>query len=379
MSMEKNNSSKHFSYLSIGRITATFLQAVFFLIIASILDPEQYGILNVTIALAGTFSVFSRFGMANTLQIYRAKNNTKTSEQINTLFVLSTSVAAIVLVTIDPLAAVLCIAMSFFAMNLQNLLGLKLYKQFMIFSIFKSATFIFIPVILYFIFEIPGIVLGMAISHFIASIPYFKQLRLKSFFELKNIYKVIIHNFGVDSAGNLSFMLDKLLIAYLFGVYLVGIYQFNLQIFLALGVLPGILLSFLLTEESSGKSYRKLNFLIIFASVALATVIIILAPVGVTKFFPQYLEGILGLQILVISIIPSTIQSILNAKLMVQESTKVGFSAIIRIGSLLPLLAFLGQLYGLVGLSLAVLLSIIFNTIFLFVLYKRAEYDNAKN
>jgi O-antigen/teichoic acid export membrane protein len=368
----KKNTFNDFSFISIGRISATSLQTVFFLVFASLLDPKIYGELNLIIALAGTFATFSRFGLNQTLQIYRAKNNSKISDQINTLFVITTSIAAIILLTLNPLAALLCIAMSFFAMNLQNLLGLRLYKQFMIVSILKSATFIILPIALYFVLEIPGIVLGMAISHFIASIPYFKQLKMKPFFELKNNYKIILNNFGVDSTG-FSFLIDKLLIAQMFGVYYVGIYQFNLQIFIALAVLPNILLSFLLTEESSGISYRKLNSLVILVSIILAIAVIVFAPIGVSELFPKYSEGILSLQILVISIIPESIQAILNAKLMVRESTMVGFSAIVRISTFLILIAILGQLYGLVGLSLSVLISITLNVLFLLFLLKRTK------
>ena len=372
--MNEKSTAKNFSYVSIGKITTTFLQALFYIIFASILVPEQYGTLSITVALAGTFSVFSRFGLNHTLQIYRAKNDSKISEQINTLFILSTTVAALILVMIDPFAAILCIAMSFFAMNLQNLLGLKSYKQFMISTILKSLLLIFISLGLYFIFDIPGILIGMAIGLFIGSYDYFKHLKIRSFFELKNNYKIIIHNFGVDSAGSLSFMIDKLLIAFLFSAHIVGIYQFSLQVFLALGVLPNILFSFLLTEESSGTSHKKLSYLVILGSIIVTIITIVLAPLAVQEFFPKYSEGVLGLQIMSISVIPASIQAILNAKLMSRESTKVGFSAIVRISTLLILIAILGQLYGLVGLSLAVLTSIIANVVFSFLLLKKSQF-----
>jgi len=74
---------------------------------------------------------------------------------------------------------------------------------------------------------------------------------------------------------------------------------------------------------------------------------------------------------MVLSIIPLTISSIFSAKLQAKESTKIGYSAIIRIGTLLALIAVLGTFYDLVGLSLAVLLSIVLNTIFLVFIYRK--------
>ena len=51
-----------------------------------------------------------------------------------------------------------------------------------------------------------------------------------------------------------------------------------------------------------------------------------------------------------------------------KESTKVGYGAIVKVGSLLILLAVLGQFYGLEGLARAVLISVSFGTLFTYYL-----------
>ena len=81
-----------------------------------------------------------------------------------------------------------------------------------------------IPIVLYFVFDIYGIILGMAISNFLGSLPILKNLKITSFFELKNIYKVLVHNFGVSMGARLPSMVDKLAIAPLFGFFIVGIF-----------------------------------------------------------------------------------------------------------------------------------------------------------
>ena len=159
----------------------------------------------------------------------------------------------------------------------------------------------------------------------------------------------------------------------IFGFFIVGIFQFNMQILFVLEILPTVLYNFLLSEESSGNSQKKLSLLVIFAAIGFAIVGIIFSPIFVQEFFPNYYDGIDSLQILIISIIPLTITAVLNAKIQAVGSTKIGFSAIIRIGSLVGLIIFLGDLYGLVGLSLAVLFSIIINTIFIFALYSKMD------
>jgi len=371
--MENKDTITNFSFIGIGRVATIVLQALFYLLLAAFLEPETYGELSVIVALAGTFSIISLFGLNLSIQVYQAKNNSKVSTQITTLFLVLTSVAALVLLLIDPIAALLCVGLSIFAINQSNLLGLKKYKKYMIFSIIKSGTFFVIPILLYFVFDIYGIVLGLAISNFLGGFPFFRNISIGSFFALKNNFKVLVHNFALTSGNQLSVVADKLVIAPLFGLFIVGIYQFNLQVFLALSVLPGVLGTYLLTEESSGVGHKKLSYLVTFGTVLLAITAIVLAPILVPVFFPKYVEGIPALQVLILSIIPQSINAIYRAKLLAKESTKIGYTAIVRIGSLLLLIPILGEFLGLMGLSLAVLISISITALFFYFLYQKEK------
>ena len=364
----KEDSLLGVSYVGIGRVVTLILQAVFYLFFAAILGPVDYGKLNLILALAGTFSIISAFGLPQTLQVYSAKKKSNTVDQLNTLFVILTIIAALILLLQDIFASILCLGLSLFMMNQRTLLGLRKYKKFMLNSILRGILFLSIPFGFYFVFEIPGIVLGLAISYIISSIPYYHTLRISSLSGLKNHYKVIIHNFGITASDSLPVMIDKLLIGFLFELFIVGVYQFNLQILLALGVLPTIVYSFLLSEESSGNSHKKLIYFSVIVSIVFAVLTFILAPFFVNNLFPEYIEGVFPLQVLGIAIIPMTISAILSAKLMSRESTKIGFSAVIRIGVMLGLIALFGEFYGLLGLSFAVLISIVSNTIFLSIL-----------
>ena len=370
--MEQEDTIKNFSYVGIARIATVGLQALFYLLFAAFLDPEVYGELSVILALAATFSTSSIFGLNISLQVFRAKNKSIVCDQMGTLFLILTTCAAIILLFIEPIAALLCVTLSFFTLNQSNLLGLKKYKKFMFYSILKSVAFFVIPIVLYFVFDIYGIILGMAISNFLGSLPILKNLKVRSFFELKNIYKVLVHNFGVTMGARLPTMVDKLAIAPLFGFFIVGIYQFNFQVFTALAILPGILSTYLVTEESSGKSHRKLTSIVIITSIVLAIIAIFLAPILVPIFYPKYVEGIQALQILLLAIIPGSLTAIFMPKLLAKESTKIGYVSILRIGSLLIFIAVFGELFGLIGLSLAVLLSVTISLIFLYFIYRKS-------
>jgi len=371
--MTLSNSSKNFSFVMIGRIISSALQAIFYLIFAAMLQPDSYGNLSYLIALAGTISTISRIGLNYTVTVYQAKNNSELSNQINVLALITTSIASVILLTVNITVSILCFSMSLFLMNIHNLMGLKEYKKYMSIDIIKGILIVVVPILFYFILEIPGILLGMSISYLVCSFHFFKFLHFNTnqFKIITSNYKVLIHNFGVDFSANATKFVDKLIIVPILGFTYTGIYQLNIQILFGLEMLPLALHSFLLSEESSGKKHKKISYLVILASGIVALLVIILGPFFINELFLNYSEGIYSLQIMILSLIPLSIGAILNAKLQAKESTTVGFSAIVRIGSLLILVGILGNLYGLTGLSFAVLISVILNTIVLYALYTR--------
>jgi len=365
------NSAKNFSFVSFGQLIGTGLQAVFYFSLAALLGPENFGELGYWISIAGSVTLVARFGLAQTVTVYQAKKNHTFVSQTNMLSFISTGIAALILIPINEFAAILSFTMSLFVMNQSNLLGMKKYKRYMWINILKNSLIVISPILLYFVLGIPGVLLGMAISNLLASTDFLKRLNIKtkSFSELMNKRKVIVHNFGLDVSISLPRMIDKILIAPLFGFGFVGIHQFNSQILFALEILPIIFYSYLLPEESSGASHKKMNYLAVIGAGLFSAIVIVLAPLTIPHFFPKYVEGVLPLQIMIISLVPLTISYIISAKLQSSESKTVGYSSIVRIGSLLTLIFLLGEPLGLIGLGLAVLLSIVFNTIFLYILY----------
>ncbi len=368
------NPSRDFSYFALGRISGTILQGIFFLIFAAILDPEKYGELSYIIAIAGTASIISRFGVPYSVVVYRAKGHSILSNEVNIFVIISTGIASLILIPVNIYAAVLCFALSLFVVNVHNLLGLKKYKKHMLTTIIQGILINIIPIGLYFVFEIPGVLIGLAISNLLCSFQFLLTLnsKINSFQNLRKNFKVLTHNFGIDASLNLTKLVDKLIIVPLFGFFVAGIFHFNLQILYVLETLPLLLHSFLLSEESSGVIHKKITIGTILVSGLLALLVIFFSPVFIQTFFPKYEEGIFSLQILISSVIPLSISSILSAKLQAKESTKIGFSAIVRIFSLLVLLALLVDIYGFAGLAMAVLISSCLNVIFLTILYKKS-------
>jgi len=361
-------------------VVSSAILAIFFLIFATILEPSDYGEMGYFIALAGTFSVVSRFGLPQTVVVYLAKENKLLSHQVNLLAIITSSTASIILLFINEFAAFLCLGISFFFLYQHNLLGEKKYQRFLKSSILRSTLTFVLPFPLYFVLGLPGILLGMALGNMISSVWLVKSinLKIKSFRLLKTNYKVIINNFSIDASTNLVRTVDRILVGTAFGFLLTGIYVFNMQILVVMEILPRVLYLFLLSEESSGNTHKKISYLVVLASALIAIAAIIFSPLIVEQFFPKYLDGVVGLQILAISLIPISISLIITAKMQALESTKVGYSAIVSIGSLLILLSILGNEHGIVGLSIAVVISSILNTIFLWYLYKKFNTTKAQ-
>ncbi len=95
--MSENSSLKNFSFVTLGRIITAGLYSGFYLIFATILEPETFGQMSYIIAIAGTASIISRFGFPLSVVVYRAKENHDLSNQLNVLSVITTSAAALIL------------------------------------------------------------------------------------------------------------------------------------------------------------------------------------------------------------------------------------------------------------------------------------------
>lgn len=240
-----------------------------------------------------------------------------------------------------------------------------------------GLTFV-LPFPLYFVLGIPGIILGMALGNILSCLWFFtpSNFTVKSFRMIKTNYKVFVNNFAIDASINLVRSIDRLLVGTVFGFLFAGLYIFNMQVLFGLEIIPRVLYLFLLTEESGGKEHKKMSYFVVIISVIIAILGIFFSPIIIEQLFPNYYDGVQSLQILIITIIPISISLIISAKMQAKESTKVGYSAIVSISSLLILLGLLGNEYGLIGLSLAIVVSSILNTIFLYFLY---HYSKPKN
>ena len=167
-------------------------------------------------------------------------------------------------------------------------------------------------------------------------------------------------------AAVLSGNVDRLIIFPMLGFTLLGNYALGLQILAILTIIPANVFRYILPQDSSGTNTGKLRLKTILLSIGLAFLGIVIAPILIPNFFPKFTEATEVIQIISISIIPSTITSMYTSKLLGNEKSKIVlFGSIIFIGIQSIGIILLGQLLGINGAAIALVISSICQALFL--------------
>jgi O-antigen/teichoic acid export membrane protein len=358
-------------HVFLGQSASSGAQAVFYFIFAIFLQPGEYGTLSFIIALAGIASIISRFGNNLSVIKFQAKNEKKISSSLNSIVFLFSIIASIILIPINQYASLLTFASTIFFLNTSNLIGLQNYKKFALTHLKRGILILVFPIIFYYIIGFDGILIGISIAYLISGFGFLFKLKFSKeiFLDFKRNFHELLQNFGVDVSISLVRFIDKLVIGIFVGFGFLGVYQLNIQFVFGIEILLGALYSFLLSEESSGRKHKKTTLFVIISSIGITLFLIFSAPFFIPIFFENFTDGIESLQIMLLSVIPLTFSFVLLPKLQITNSPKVGFSGIIRIISLIFLVILLGNFMGLMGLSLAVVISSSLYTLFLLILF----------
>ncbi len=371
--MSFKESIKNLSILGSGQVIVILLGMIFYFGFAYILGPEKYGNVIYLISIATIIPTFSKFGLSLSVITFVAKKEIELEKSANLLAFVVALITSLIIVLIDPFVALLAFSVSIFQMQIGNYLGQKKYKIVSMSTVGRSALWIVLSFSLYFMIEIPGILLGMAIGNFALSFNYLKSLKNKgwNFSKLKSKSKIILQNFGVHLQQTIPNHVDKLVIVPLFGFYTTGIFHFAVQVLIAIELLTLVLHRFLLAEQSSEEISKRFIYLASLTAAVIILAGIFLAPIIIENLFSEYESSISAVQMIVFGVIPLICIAILNAKLQVLESNLVGYGVVVRIGANLVLIPILGGLMGIIGLVMANLISLVLLTIFLLILYSR--------
>ena len=343
----KNRLQKEEGIGSIGfsDIVGSGISTVFWLYIASVMNPDNYGEIHYFLAIAGIAQIISMVGNSHALTVYSAKNENIQS----TLFILSiipTIISCIIIIMLFDRfdAGLLVIGYVVFESVNSVILGRKFYRKYAkMILIQKSLTIVL------------GISFALALTfipHLIIFIKEFQSTKI-DFGLLKPRKNFIINNYIMRLSGGFGVQIDKIILAPLLGFSLLGNYSLALQILTILLVFSSIVFKYILPQDASGASNRNLKKITIIVSIGISLFGIFVLPKLITLFFPKFIEAVDAIAIMSIAVIPEAIAMLYGSKMLGKEKSKfVLTSKLISLAIIIIGFILLGPILGIIGLAI---------------------------
>ncbi len=364
---------KKLAIFSVGDFLGSVISAGFWLILATMILPEDFGKIHYFIGIAGIGYAISLIGTSDVFSVYISKK----IEVKKILTVFSLIAGIIVSIVISILFSKIELGFLIIGYIINDIaIGYFLgTKKFSVYSknilLQRSLTFS-LGILFYFIFGMEGIIFALGLSYMHFLIIIFKILRKSKINlpEFKNRFGFIVTNYGINISGTFRANLDKIILLPIIGFDVLGNYALALQAYGLLMIISNIFYKFILPYDASDQNVKNLKFLIIFISIGIGLSGAIFGPSILEYIFPKFATVGTGIQILSLAVIPSTISLLFTSKFLSHENSKIVLSGrIIITSSLMILLLILSPIYGLVGATSAYLISTIISSGFFFFVY----------
>jgi O-antigen/teichoic acid export membrane protein len=351
-----------FLQVAIGQAGSVAVGAVFWFFVARLLQwPGAYGQVNWLISIASFAAAFCVLGWGKTIVAYYPKEGREELVGGATLIVLVASLAVGIAMglILGPLVGLLIVGSSLFNITISYELGRRRYKRFMWISLIAKFMSLPLAVLLYFVFGLPGVLLSYAIPSLIFGILSLKHLGSSnpSIREAKEKAGFAFKALGADTTSSAMGFFDKILVGGIFGMVMLGLYQLASQIFALLGVLPGVMFTYMLPEKSAGAKTKEVEVLGLVASIALACSAIILSPVLISWAFPSFVGAVGIVQVMSLGIIPYAIVATKMSELYAHgRAGAVLTSYLVALAVEIMGIVVLGNYFGAIGLATSVVL-----------------------
>ena len=371
----------HKDLMSIGtaNLFGSGISAIFWFSLASLINPEEYGQIHYFLAIAGMAQLLSLISTTNALQVYVAKN-IKIHSTLFFISIIAGIVSSLVVFLFFSRTDTSLLVLGYIIFELSNgfLLGKKLFSNYAKFFLTQKILKVVFCFGFFFTFGVDGIIFGLVLSY----VPYiwilvneFRNTRI-DFSLLKPRKGFLINNYGINISSAVGGQMDKLIIAPILGLELLGNYSLAMQFLVILLLLPTTVFKYLLTQDSSGKNTKNLKKNTIFASVGLTMFGIVILPMIIPILFPNYIDTVIAIQIISVAIIPSTIGIFYDSKLLSIEKSK--FLVIgkgIGLFTMISGFVILGPIYGIIGLAVTLVVSSCLQTLVVIIASKTIRYE----
>ncbi len=365
--------------ISIGfaDVVGTGITSLFWLYIASLLDPAEYGEIMYLLGIANLIQLVSLIGNSNVLTVYSAKNVKIQS----TLFLMSgiaTGISLVVVTTIINRIDIGILAVGYIVFSSVNsvLLGKKFFSKYSKLVFSQKILSVILALGLYFTFDIYGIIYGLALSYFPHMIIFYKEFRkTKIDFTIIKTKKIfIINNYLMDLTSGLSGTIDKLIIAPVLGFILLGNYSLSLQMLTMMMMFSSIIYKYLLPYDASGQPNQKIRKITIIISIIVAILGVTILPDVIDWLFPKFSDAKDTIQIMSIGVVPGTISILYSSKFLGMEKSRIVLiTKLVSVISLSGGVFYFGPIYGTVGLGWIVVIVMTWEALFLFIINQKQK------
>jgi len=371
---DENTNSKFSSFkdlftLGSADVIGVAITGIFWLSIASFIEVEDYGQLHYLLGIAGIAYVVTLIGTQQTITVYSAKK----TNVVSTLFFISIVVASITALIIFFIygqleLSLLVIGYAVNDMAIGYLLGKKLFGNYSKYILTQRMLVFILGFGFYSIFGVDGILYALALSYIHFTLIIYKGLKDSkiNYSSLKTRSGFIVNNYALSVVGGFRGNIDKVIIAPLFGFIVLGNLALALQFYAILMVIPQIVFKFTLSHDANGVPTTKVKLWTFLFAIIICITTIILSPLLIPLFFEKFVDVIISIQILSVSIIPATGTLFYQSKFLGQEKSKnplIGLS--IQVAITITGIITLGQMYGMIGVTISYVLASSGNLVYL--------------
>ena len=357
-------SFKGLALIGSADIIGNAISAVFWLVIASLLLVEEYGEISYFIAIA-SLGICCVVGSPETLMVFSTKHQKiiPTLLLLTLIFAVAASLIAFIIVQSFEII-ILLFSFIVLEVSITLLLGKKLYAKYSKFLLTQKILQFALGIGLSFSLGVNGVLIGIALANFTLIPIFYKELRYHKIdlSLLKPKKEFIINTNIIYIISVFRRDIDKIIVVPILGFTVLGNFALTLQFFTIMMIISSISYKYLLPKDVSGEKNVKLKKILILISILIALSGFFFSPFFIENFFTKFSESIIPIQIASFSVIPSTISLILFSKIMALEKSRFLIIAnSVQLCAILIGTIFLGILYGIIGITVAFVLS---NTIY---------------
>ena len=371
---DENTNSKFSSFkdlftLGSADIIGVAITGIFWLSIASFIEVEDYGQLHYLLGIAGIAYIVTLIGTQQTITVYSAKK----TNVVSTLFFISIVVASITALIVFFIygqleLSLLVIGYAVNDMVIGYLLGKKLFGNYSKYILTQRMLVFILGFGFYSIFGVDGILYALALSYIHFTLIMYKGLKDSkiNYSSLKTRSGFIVNNYAISVVGGFRGNIDKVIIAPLLGFIVLGNLALALQFYVILMVIPQIVFKFTLSHDANGVPTTKVKLWTFLFAIIICITTIILSPLLIPLFFEKFVDVVIAIQILSVSIIPATGTLFYQSKFLGQEKSKnplIGLS--IQVAITITGIITLGQMYGMIGVTISYVLASSGNLVYL--------------